>query len=81
MINKDQITKLKLLCEKGCTEGTLEDFCETNDINLKEATHLIHSWLIPDCCKDCRHADNYPNIHPCPSCSRDKTDMYKRSDD
>ena len=77
MTDKQKET-LRNLCRQGCTDSDIQDFCEEQGISRKEAFHQVSEWTAPDCCRRCIHIDMYPNMPPCPSCSRSKKDLYTK---
>lgn len=74
---QEKMQELRELCESGCTDSDIEDFCEENAISEKEAFHLIATWSAPECCRKCKHVDFYNSMYPCSVCSRPLKDMYE----
>ena len=75
-MTNENIRKLKLLVEQGCTDSDIEDFCEENDIDTGEAFRLVAEWSAPNCCQGCIHIQLYPDMSPCCNCCRAKSDYY-----
>ena len=73
-------SKLFALCEKGCTDSDIEDFCDENKVSRKEAFKLVAEWSAPEVCKGCAYVVFYPDMHPCCNCSRAKEDFYKAAE-
>lgn len=70
--------KLELLEmeKKGCTDSSVEDFCERNGISPRAAFHQLAIWNAPKQCKGCGHIDMFASIPPCSSCARAHTKDY-----
>lgn len=78
-MTKKQLKELKTLYDNGCTDSDIEDFCENNKVNYREAFLQIDIWNAPDCCKDCKHVSFFASMYPCNSCSRaHQTDYFEK---
>lgn len=75
-MTSEQLEKLRDLCEKGCTDSDIEDFCDEYKVSRKDAFNKIAEWTVPSCCKGCIYMNMFPDMPPCASCSRGKKDYY-----
>ena len=77
-MTSEQLKKLRELCENGCTDSDIEDFCGEHKLSRNEVFTKIAEWTIPSCCQGCMYMTMYPSMPPCPSCSRGKKDHYAK---
>lgn len=70
MLTNEIVKKLAEFYEKPHTDSDIRDFCEENDVNMKEAYEFLAVLRVPPCCIGCCNVAFYPNMYPCHSCSR-----------
>lgn len=75
-MTNENIRKLQLLVEQGCTDSDIENFCEENGADMGEAFQLVAEWAVPDCCQGCNYIQLWPAMSPCCNCCRAKPDHY-----
>ena len=80
-MNPNQLEELKILFERGCTDSDLIEFCEDNNLSVREVYHTVASWIVPECCNGCKYIEFYSGMYPCNNCSRPKKDMYEKEKD
>ena len=77
-MTKEQTLLLQVLIQNSCTDSDIEDFCESNKVDIQEAFHLAAELHASPECKDCRHIELYPRMYPCNSCRRGFRDMFEK---
>lgn len=72
-------TKVQLieLYESGGTDSAIEEFCDENNIQYKDAFDVIAKHKSPSCCKNCKYENQSHTFYPCCCCSRGKDDLYE----
>ena len=70
MLTNEIMQKLVDICDHPHTDSDIRDFCEENNVSMREAYEYIADLRVPPCCKGCCNTAFYPNMYPCHSCSR-----------
>ena len=76
LTKSDEVLLIEMM-KDGCSDSTIEDFCEKRNLHASDAFHFLAVQRAPDCCKNCNHVDYFPNMFPCTSCCRGKIDYYE----
>ena len=83
MLDEDIRKLLDAFNEVNYTDSDFYDFCENEQIPLKEASAYIAELNAPSQCHGCKHVESYGiygGMYPCSVCSRVCKDMYEEAD-
>lgn len=75
---KDKVHEFYELNKDCMSDDDVVDFCDDNDLPVRETFHLIAEWTVPDCCKGCKYVTYFKSMYPCNMCCRAKKDFYEK---
>ena len=80
-MTKDQKSAINILYESADFHyNILWEFCEHNEINIKDALFYIAETFAPAACKGCKYVGPYLGNWRCRECSRNFTDHFVAPD-